>query len=91
MIEENTLGTASDVPFITLVKFRARIEFDPAIAAAVLLVGRLVQSPIAKTLGNFLCCNVSLTTSTKPLASANGDLARNSCGDIGAPMCKKSY
>ena len=85
------LGTSWFFPSIKFVKFLTRIEFEPAIAAAVLLVGKFVQSPMAKTLGYFLCCNVSLTTSTKPLASDRGDFIRKSCGCIGAPICKKSY
>lgn len=86
-----TFGTGFDVPSIKLVKFFAKIALEPAIAAAVLLVGRFAQSPIAKTFGNFLCCKVSLTTSTNPLASANGDFAKNSNGCIGGAMCKRSY
>lgn len=86
-----TFGTLSDLPSMMLVRFCTRIEFEAAMAAAVLLVGRLVQSPMAKTLRNFLCWSVSLVTSTKPLPSASADLARNSCGAMGAPICRKSY
>ena len=38
----------------------------PATAAAVLPLGELEQSPIAKMLLNFLCLIVTLSTSTKP-------------------------
>ncbi|RNA43066.1 hypothetical protein BpHYR1_054312 [Brachionus plicatilis] len=41
-------------------KLVAKMLLSAAMAAAVLLVGKLVQSPIPKTFGYFLCCRASL-------------------------------
>lgn len=60
-------------------------------AAAVLDVGRLVQSPIPNTFGNLLCCRVSLSTSTQPAASATGLILRTSGELIGGVTCSISY
>ena len=54
-------------------------------------MGRLEQSPRAKTLGNVLCCRVSLSTSTQPSAFTKG-LARMASGaDIGGVTCRNPY
>lgn len=60
-------------------------------AAAVFDVGRLVQSPIAKTLGYFLCCRVSLSTSTQPFSSETGLLMSTAGGPIGGVTWSISY
>lgn len=52
-------------------------------AAAVFEVGRLVQSPMPNTFGYFLCCRVSLSTSTQPAESATGLVLRTSGELIG--------
>lgn len=54
-------------------------------AAAVLDVGRLVQSPIPNTFGYFLCCNVSEFKSRNPAASTkpSGAVFKASYGPIG--------
>jgi hypothetical protein len=62
----------------------------PKIAAAVLEVGRLAQSPREKTLGYLRCYKVSAWTSTYPLAAARGLFAMTSCGVWGGTRCKKS-
>ena len=49
-------------------------------AAAVLAVGRFVQSPMPKTFGYFVCCRVSLFTSKKPVLSRIDEACFNVSG-----------
>lgn len=63
------------------------------IAAAVLLVGKLEQSPMANTLlySGFLCCSVASSTLTHPVASAIGLPLITSSGPIGGTACSSAY
>ena len=54
-------------------------------------MGRLVQSPRAKMLGNLLCCRVCLLTSTQPSEFTRGLALMTSGADIGGVTCRKSY
>lgn len=63
----------------------------PATAAAVLPLGELEQSPIAKMLLYFLCLMVTLSTSTKPAWSEMGLPRRQSGGPIGGVIWMKLY
>ena len=64
---------------------------DQPTAAAVLAVGRLLQSPRLNTLGNLSCCSVCLSTDTKPASLARGlDLSTDGA-DMGGVACRKSY
>ena len=60
-------------------------------AAAVFDVSRLVQSPMPNTFGYRLFCNVSLSTSTQPAASATGLVLRTSGGLMGGVTWIFSY
>jgi len=61
-------------------------------AAAVLAVGKLEQSPSAKTLEYLLCTSVPLLTSTKPAASVIPDDCWRKVGaDCGGEICSRSY
>lgn len=60
-------------------------------AAAVFDVGRLVQSPIPNTFEYFLCCRVSLSTSTQPASSTTGLFLRTSGALIGGVTWSISY
>lgn len=66
-------------------------EYLPT-AAAVLELGELQQSPIAKILEYLTCCSVSLSTSTNP-ASFDSSLLflMQSDVDIGGVTCSKEY
>ena len=62
-------------------------------AAIVLDVGKLVQSPIPKIFGYFLCCRFSLSRSKNPATSTIDDLEffNTSGADIGGVTWIKSY
>lgn len=64
---------------------------DIPTAAAVLGVGRLVQSPMPNTLAYFLCWRVSLSTSSHPASSASGLLLTASVGPMGGVTWSISY
>jgi len=59
--------------------------------AAVLAVGRLVQSPMPNTLGYLTCCKLSLLTARKPASSASGLDLMASGGEHGGPTCSMEY
>lgn len=62
-------------------------------AAAVLDVGRFVQSPKPNILGYVTCCNVCLSTARYPVLSTIGVLEffRMSGADMGGVTWRKSY
>mmetsp|Transcript_37572 Transcript_37572/g.88434 ORF Transcript_37572/g.88434 Transcript_37572/m.88434 type:complete len:209 (-) Transcript_37572:562-1188(-) len=78
-------------PFIVWIRLETSTGASEAIAAAVLEVGRLEESPRAKTLGNLVLWRVYLSTSTKPSLLASGDFLITSGGDMYGTTCRTSY
>ena len=70
----------------------ARVAFTcEVMAAAVLPLGVLVQSPRPNTLGYLTCCNVCLFTSIQPPAPAMPDCAMKAGADMGGTTWRRSY
>lgn len=59
-------------------------------AAAVLLVGKLEQSPIAHTFPRsaLVCRSVALSTETQPASSEIGEPFKASSGPMGGETCR---